>query len=64
MKVKKKAEQMEASILKESIQSEKRKVEEYAKKVRELEAGSLQKRDQLINVKEEVKRIQVKIEKD
>ena len=58
---------MEASILKEEevIQSEKRKVEEeYAKKLRELEARSLQKRDQLVNVKEEVKRIQVKMEKE
>ena len=64
VKVKKKAEQMEASILKEeeAMQSGKRKVEEeYAKKFRELEARSLQKRDQLVNVKEEVKRIQVKM---
>ena len=41
MKAKKKAEQMESSILKaeEAIQTEKKKVEEeYAKKLKELEA--------------------------
>ena len=67
MKAKKKAEQMESSILKEeeAIQTEKKKVEEeYAKKLKELEARSLQKRDELVNAKEEVKRIQVKVEKE
>jgi len=66
MEAKKKAEQMEASILKEeeAIQTEKRKVEEYAKKLKELETGSLEKRSQLVNTKEEVKRIQVKVEKE
>ena len=65
MKAKKKAEQMESSILKEeeAIQTEKKKVEEYAKKLKELEVRSLQKRDELVNNKEEVKRIQVKVEK-
>ena len=49
----------------EAIKTEKNKVEEeYAKKLKELEARSLQKRDELVNAKEEVKRKQVKVEKE
>jgi len=53
MKAKKKAEQMEASILKEeeAIQTEKRKVEEYAKKLKELETRSLEKRDKPLTLR-------------